>query len=320
MSTPANRGLAEALRRLAEVSEPLRYSALYPLSDLSRDDVGPVRRVWEQLPEKRRREIVASMVELAETVLEVDFTALFRLALQDEDPGVRVAAIEGLWETEQKWLASVLIALLQRDPEPAVRAAAAAGLGRFILLGELEDTDATVTGRPAEALLEAYLSREEPIEVRRRSLESLAYSSDRRVGELIEEAYRCGGEEMRLSALFAMGRSADRRWKPVLLEELGSSSAAHRYEAALACGELELREAVGPLSELVDDEDGEVWNAAVEALAKIGGIQATQVLRSLCEGRDGARRAVATDALERITWAADDALEVLEDWTLADSG
>jgi HEAT repeat protein len=319
MSTPINRGLVDALRRLADASEPLRLSALYPLSDLNRDDVVAVQQVWEQLPDERRREVVTSMVELSETVLEVDFTALFRLVLGDNDPRVRIAAIEGLWETEQAWLARALVGLLQCDPEPAVRSAAAEALGRFILLGELGDLDSVLAAAAEEALLRAYGSAEQPMEVKRRSLESLGYSSDVSVGEVIAEAYRRGSEEVRLSALFAMGRSADRRWRPVLLDELGSPSAAHRYAAALACGELELREAVGPLSELVDDEDGEVWNVAVEALGKIGGVQARQVLQSVCEGRDGGRSAVAADALERTSWATDDELEVLDDWTVADS-
>jgi HEAT repeat protein len=256
--------------------------------------------------------MLRALVELTETAIEVDFTALFRGCLNDEDADVRLLAIEGLWESEDVWLVGELVRFLKGDPHPGVRAAAAASLGRFVLLGELGDIEAAVAARAEQALLEAYFTSEEPLEVRRRALEAVAYSCEVGVGDLIEEAYYQGEEEMRLGALFAMGRSADRRWRSIVIEELESPSPAVRYEAALACGELELRDAVALLSHLISDADSEVWNAAVDALGKIGGAEARQILQSCCRSENEALQAAAEEALEQALWLSDGELDVLQ--------
>jgi len=76
--------------------------------------------------------------ELAEADFELNFGAVFRLGVIDEDAEVRAAAINGLWEDEDVRLVPLLVKTLLEDEAPAVRAAAARSLGRFILLGELQ--------------------------------------------------------------------------------------------------------------------------------------------------------------------------------------
>jgi len=303
--------LDRVLQHLADESQPLKLSTLYTLSGLGREQLLSVQVVFDRLSYERRRGMLRALVELTETAIEVDFTALFRGCLNDEDADVRLLAIEGLWESEDVWLVGPLVRLLKSDPHPAVRAAAATSLARFVLLGELGDIEVAVAARAEQALLEAYFTSEEPLEVRRRALEAVAYSSEMGVGDLIEEAYYQGEEEMRLGALFAMGRSADRRWRSIVIEELESPSPAVRYEAALACGELELREAVAPLSCLIDDADSEVWNAVVDALGKIGGAEARQILQSCCLSEDEALQAAAEEALEQALWLSGQELDVL---------
>jgi len=300
------------LQHLADESQPLKLSTLYTLSGLGREQLLSVQVVFDRLSYERRRGMLRALVELTETAIEVDFTVLFRGCLNDEDADVRLLAIEGLWESEDVWLVGELVRLLKGDPHLAVRAAAAASLGRFVLLGELGDIEAAVAASAEQALLEAYFTSEEPLEVRRRALEAVAYSGEAGVGDLIEEAYYQGEEEMRLGALFAMGRSADQRWRSIVIEELESPSPAVRYEAALACGELELRDAVALLSHLIDDADSEVWNAAVDALGKIGGAEARQILQSCCRSENEALQAAAEEALEQALWLSDGDLDVLQ--------
>lgn len=306
------------LQHLADESQPLKLSTLYTLSGLGREQLLSVQVVFDRLSYERRRGMLRALVELTETAIEVDFTALFRGCLNDEDADVRLLAIEGLWESEDVWLVGGLVHLLKIDPHPAVRAAAAASLGRFVLLGELGDIEAAVAARAEQALLEAYFTSEEPLEVRRRALEAVAYSSEVGVGDLIEEAYYQGEEEMRLGALFAMGRSADQRWGSIVIEELENPSPTVRYEAALACGELELRDAVALLSHLIDDADSEVWNAVVDALGKIGGAEARQILQSCCRSENEALQAAAEEALEQASWLSGEDLDVLDGWGLAE--
>jgi hypothetical protein len=102
---------------------------------------------------------------------------------------------------------------------------------------------------------------------------------------------------MRLSAIVGMGRSCDKRWKDLVLQELDSSSPAMRYEAAWACGELALRQAVPILARLIHDPDRQVCNATIWALGQIGGPEAKQILIEAYDDADEDTRAAVDDAL-----------------------
>jgi HEAT repeat protein len=102
-----------------------------------------------------------------------------------------------------------------------------------------------------------------------------------------------------------MGRSLDRRWLPLLLEELQSEDPAYRYEAATACGELGAEEAVDELISLTSDPDRAVQGAAIAALGRIGGTLATNVLRRLARSTDPVVRDAAEEALAEAVFASD---------------
>jgi len=236
-----------------------------------------------------------ALIELTESSFLVDFRTVFRLCLDDEDGEVRALAINGLWEDRDRHLVSLLIRLLGEDPVPEVRAAAAMALGNSVLRGELENwAQAT---RVREALFETLASSRELLEVRRRILESLAYASDERVPALIEAAYCDEEAKTRVSALFAMGRSADPRWGPIVLQELHSSDPEMRYEATRACGELQLVQAVPILKELSHDPDQEVQESAIWSLGQIGGPQARRTLEACYEQADESIREAIEEAL-----------------------
>jgi HEAT repeat protein len=94
-----------------------------------------------------------------------------------------------------------------------------------------------------------------------------------------------------------MGRSCDKRWKTIVIEELGNQSPAMRYEAAWACGEMGLREAVPALARTISDPDRQVCNAAIWALGQIGGTQARQILDNAYHVIDPDLHAALDDAL-----------------------
>jgi HEAT repeat protein len=148
------------------------------------------------------------------------------------------------------------------------------------------------------ALLEALQTRGEHTEVRRRALESLAYVCNETVVAAIREAYDSSSEKFRISAVFAMGQSADARWDQEVRRELFSTNPEMRYEAARACGELQLSEAVGMLEELTEDTDAEVQQAAIWALGQVGGERAREILEHYCQEGDEALRSTAEAALE----------------------
>ena len=285
------------LEELGEQTGALPVSKLYLLSDLAGQSLSTFGAAFGAYSVPQRRRLIQALVQLAEASFEVSFSAIFRYCLEDESEEVRAAAIDGLWEDEDFTLIGPFLTMLRSDPSALVRAAAATALGRFVLAGELEKLDPPVQARITSELLTAIHLKGEAIEVRRRAIESVSYSCSPDVFEILESAYFHEDEQMQLSALVGMGRTCDQRWKPMVLDELESSSTAMRYEAALASGHLMLKEAVPLLAAMVDDADPQVREAAIWALGQVGGDQAKQVLLGLLEDADGETEAAIEEAL-----------------------
>lgn len=290
----------ETVSELGDSASPLLNTRLAELNDLSSGDLDVLRRSWGSIDVKRRREIVSRLVELAADNLELSFDGVFKHCLKDTDPVVLEKAIEGLWENEESPLISPLIALLGASYPPAVQAAAAAALGKFTLLAEHGKLDSTYSSKITENLLHVFGDRDRTSEVRRRALESLAPMCAPRVTDAIKEAYRSGDSRLVISAVYSMGKSCDPIWLPALLEEMASDDAERRYEAAVAGGELEEKEAVPKLSMLVNDPDIDVSLAAIQSLGRIGGSEAKMRLEQCLASPKDAVRQAARDALEEL--------------------
>ena len=289
--------LDSLLELLADPSTPVRLARLPVLSDLHAQPLSRFCAAFDTFPVKLRRRLVHSLVELAESSFEVDFGAIFRHCLQDSDAVVRAAAIEGLWEDASLPLISPLVSLLRTDPSPQVREAAATGLGLFVLAGQMEELDAPTAERIVDDLLATVSRQDEAIDVRRRALESAAYSGSPEVSEALGLAYSEDDEAWRISAVLGMGRTCDRRWKEILIEELESSSAAMRYQAAIACGETSLADSVPLLGTMLHDPDRQLAEAAIWALGQIGGLAARNLLLEMYEDADEETQTALDDAL-----------------------
>ena len=296
MATP----LDDLLGELCSCTELPVGSSLHNLSNLEAAGVASLRAAWSQISTEVRRHMMTRLVEMAEADFEMDFGGVFRLGLTDEDPEVRLAAIEGLWEDEDVRLVPALIDRLTSEQASEVRAAAATSLGRFILLGELDKIRPKPYQLAYTALLHTCQSQDESLEVRRRAMESLSYVCDDQVIGLIESAFGASEERMRVSAVFAMGRSNDRRWSRHVQGELFNPNPELRYEAARACGELQLTDAVVDLEELTEDVDAEVQEATLWALGQIGGAKARQILLRFADSDSEATRSAAEAALNEL--------------------
>lgn len=276
---------AAVIGRLLDLSEPVSAAQLYHLSDLAGPELTALEAIWHKLPAERRLGILQDLSEIAEANFEVSFDAVLRLGLEDELAEARATAVRGLWEVEDARLIAPFVQLMKTDMDPQVRAAAASALGRFVYLGEVEELPAVQARRVEGALLEVIRGQDE-VEVRRRALEAIAYAGRPEVGPLIREAYASPDPLWRISAVFAMGRSADAAWAPQVRTELESSQPEMRFEAARAAGELELADTAFELAQLTSDADVQVQEAAIWSLGQIGGDFARETLTQLLAQAD----------------------------------
>ena len=267
-----------ALGELGDEETEVTRGSLLRLSGATRAECGVFARAFRAMTVARQCEVLTRMIEYAEERFVLDYTDLFRCCLDESAGEVRRLAVEGLWEDDRLDLIEPFLKLLSGDPDVSVRAATAASLGRFVYMGECDELDKGLASRIRTALECAIGDSEGGLEVTRRAMESLAFINDDQSRCLIDGAYRHEDPEMRLSALFAMGRSADAFWAETILEELESESPAMCYEAARASGELQLALAVEPLVRLIADPDNRVQEMAVWALGQIGGKRAKSVL------------------------------------------
>lgn len=298
MTTKTSISVEKLLEKLITSESMPTIQELSAFSDLSRADWQLVRAQWSAIPEDRRYQTLLSLVEWSYENLDLLLGRLLRIALDDASDRVRSVAIRGLWEDTEEDLIGPLIHMLHNDPSLIVRREAANALGVFILAGELEELDAAQAMRVEEALLAILHNETEPLEVQCRALESLAFSGEAGMRQLIEDAYYSPYEEMQLSALVAMGRSADTRWRATVRTELDNPAPAVRAEAARACGELDATAALGELLELLSDEDKRVRLAAIFALGRIGGKDAIEALEAMALSEDEDEIAAAELALE----------------------
>jgi HEAT repeat protein len=282
---------------------PARY--LHRLSDLTPEDTAALEKVWPGVSSRRRTALMEDIGQLGEADDILCFEALCRFGLRDTLPAVRCLAIQILRTYEMPELIPAFLTLLEKDSSPEVRAAAAAAMGMYVFMGEIEEISSRTLRRIEASLLRVTTGSDEKL-VRRRALESLGYSSRDEVPPLIEKAYALKDVDWQITALFAMGRSADVRWKAQVLACLDDTRPGVRAEAAGAAGELELQEAKKPLLKMLRDEDDEVRSAAIWSLSQIGGERVADALEALLEKTEDHDEAeLLEDALDNLAFTED---------------
>jgi HEAT repeat protein len=276
----------------------LPATIFYGLSDLGLEEIQTLEHEWYALDPDLRRRVITQLAEASEVSFEFDYVQLGRLALNDLEPTVRAAAIDLLWTDDSVMFMDKLIERTERDESRVVRAAAVSALGRFILLGEYEEIEESHAKRAQNAAIRLWNDHTEDFEVRRRALEAISNSSHEIVYPAIAEAYTSDEHLMRVSSIFAMGKSYDHQWSDTVLKELANSDAQIRYEAARAAGELMLEQAVMQLGRMANEDDREIKEVAVWSLGEIGGQQALRILTALAESAEASDDLDLLDSIE----------------------
>ena len=292
--------LEHYLETLADEERSLRNADLMRLSNLTAEDLRLVISVWRDIDAERRRDVLVRLIDLSEENLEADFNDLFKHCLSDESAEVRAKAIEGLWECDDRTLVSPLTTMLAQDPSEDVRAAAAAALGKFAILSQTGKMLQKDGDRIKQRLMNSVLDGDECLSVRRRAMEAVAPFNTDDVQKVIQDAYQSPVKGMRCSAVYAMGKSCDSRWLPVILSELQNSDAAMRFEASNACGELGEEPAVPHLIPLFEDDDHETQISAITAVGNIGGSLARKALLRCIKSADDLAAEAAQEALDNL--------------------
>jgi len=298
--TSPNLTLEEILRHLAEADKPLSSTTLTELSDLDRAEVLSFLKTWRTLSTERRIDIVNRLVEMGEDNFELNYESIFRALLRDESPDVRLTATSGLWESEDPLLINPLIRLMKEDSSEEVQAAAATALGKFAMLAEYKKLRPVYAESIGSNLLGVINDKTKPLEVRRRALEAISPLSFPGVTQAINTFYRSPEIKFKISAVYAMGKSCNISFLPLLKKELLSSDAETRYEAVTALGEMGEEEAIPYLADLFEDPDVDVQMAVIHALGQIGGAQARKHLQTALKSESEATREAAADALDEL--------------------
>jgi HEAT repeat protein len=297
--------LERFLEALADPSTTVALSDFVEVSDLLPGELGLFARAWFGISAERQRWVISSMVELAEDTPELDFGAVFKMCLKDKDEVVLEKAMEGLWEHEERSIIPSLIQILHSDKGPRVRAAAAVALGKFPVLvqeGKLlaKDGDSIYDG-----LMKILNDPNQPLEVQRRSLEAVAPFNTSDIRRLVSWAYESEDLKLKSSSIYAMGRTGEINFLPLLIKELQNQEADVRYETAHACGELGEEDAVPHLIPLLADDDYQVQLAGITAMGKIGGPLAKKVLVNCVKEGDATLEEVARAELQNIEFLED---------------
>lgn len=314
MEIPQEIPFEELIKALLDVDTPFSPRFLYRLSDLEMQELEMLKEVWEQVPDWRRKALVEDVETLGAANYRLSFETLARFTILDSLPEVRLPSVRTLSEYEATDLIEHYRRALSQDSDALVRAEAAAALSRYVYLGEIEELHSELLREIEEHLIEVIRGEDAKL-VRRRALEALGYSGREEVSEFISMAYDSADKEWIVSAVLAMGRSANEKWIPQVLENLENSYPAIRAEAARAAGELELPEAVPQLLELLDDHDPDVRAASIWSLSQIGGEGVQEALEMMYEQTDDQDEAdLIESALENLEFTENMQLFALFDF------
>lgn len=283
--------------------EAIKVPLLFRLSDLETADFTQFKTRWLLVDDERREAVARHLADISEENYVVDFAPIFAFLLKDLLASVRQAALDGLWDATDLSLLQPIMKLMTEDEETAVRASAAATLAHYVLLSEWGQLPAHVSGKIVPQLLAQYEAPDAPLAVRRAALEAMAAANHPRIHELIIEAYHDADPYLQMSAVFAMGSSADPRWLPTVLQEMESHMPEMRAEAARAAGNIGSSDAIADLADLAIDEDEDVALAAISALGQIGGDEATRILQELFDDPEFEPfQEAIEEALEEMSW------------------
>ena len=300
----------KVLHTLLDTGKDIPHRYLTEFSDISPSALKSLLDTWPRIELKRKLLLLDQLNFLASEDTLVSFDDLGHALLTDSEPQVRLRAMRLLVECENVRLVPIYTDMLTNDSDVDIRAEAASMLGLFVQLGEFDDIPDEIHHEIEDVLLEVFNDEEEP-SVRRHALEALGFSSRMEVPVLIESSFNRQDPEWKASAIFAMGRSNDKRWADHVLQMMVSDDRRIRLAAVQASGELGLALARPILLRLLEEEfDDAIAGAAIWSLSQIGGEDVRLYLQNLLDKvvDDDNQAAYLEEALDNLAFTEDMAI------------
>lgn len=266
-------------------------------------------------------EAVGSDHELAVRLGQRAFEPLVEVLLDTERPyEERANAAKALGELGERRALTPLCEALRNDPHEIVRETVVVALQQLArrdavtaFVDALQDDYGSVRAAAAEALLHqgdrrAVIPLAEALEdeygkVRELAAEALYELGAPKAAPALHQALQDEYSSVRTLAAEALGQLKKSQSVPFLLDALNDSSNAVRKAVVRALQKLKDPEAIDPLLQtLQHDMDGEVRDAAAEALGHLGGQRTVNALCRIVQNdqEDPEVRIAVADALGRI--------------------
>jgi predicted transcriptional regulator with HTH domain len=241
-----------------------------------------------------------------------DYSDELSVLIKDKDEKIRDKAVLCLWEYPATHFLNELIRIAKNDESNHVRCNALITLGRYIYEGSMKPYDLSLNNdinsngeisvqnynRTKEFLLSVHLSDKKSMDERRYALESLSFSQEKEIINLIEKAYTHKELAMKLSAINSMGRNESPKWQDILLKEIKSNNKSIQLASIQAAGQRRLIEAGEDLLKLSYSKDKEILMKTMRALGQTGWGDAFDRLYELSGSDDEEIQQTANEAME----------------------
>ncbi len=242
------------------------------------------------------------------------FDPLLEISLNDEAPAVRASALATLSRTGDVRVPVILADALS-DPEIEVRKEACKAFRRtgnvFIdyLIKTLSHKDPIARLNAVRLLGESHDSRsldplitalsDEDVNVRNEAVIALGSLDDSRAFPPVLTMFREGPEDCRWIAAEVLGKMGDIRAVEYLMASLNTESLKTRRAAVEAMGTLKGVKAVPELCKILMSGNGELDNAIINTLTKIGDPAVEHLLSTMGCSKDTVRRQLS-DILDKM--------------------
>ena len=276
--------LDETLLKLNTLKDSLQEfdeNDLSELSGINPIEMYKVQEWWVSLSELQKLNLIQKINRIAEENFELEFYEILYFTLRDVSPDIRKESLNGLWECEDYRIGDAASEILLEDKEESVRIEASKLLRNFCYLIK----NGKILGRISEKIVNStnfvLTNTSMDSELWRRTLESTACFNTESINHHINDAYNSQDIMLTSSAIYAMGETDNINWLNTVITETYNDLPEIRYESAIALGKLGNESVLPNIKELLNDEDIEVQNCAIESLGIIGGPIAKKMLLSL---------------------------------------